>query len=260
MLKKLLLGGFFACLIFIGPFEAKAQRRVPVNKPKYDLEPYHFGFILAGNMMNLSWKPIDGYQKINWDKAKQADDIAVNADSLKINSLQTRPIPGFSVGIVGNLRLGNHFDLRFIPTLSFGERKIDYTIQTFIQESLIETLTQSKGIQTNLVELPLELKFRSKRLNNFAAYLLAGAKYSIDMASTKKVISSSSNRPVRLDRQDIAAQAGFGFDFYTPYFKFGTELKMSYGLRNILVKDEFMYSSALNTLKNKMVQISFTFE
>ena len=35
---------------------------------------------------------------------------------------------GFNLGIVSNLRLGKYTDLRFIPTLVFGERILNYHI------------------------------------------------------------------------------------------------------------------------------------
>lgn len=254
MLKRFILAGLLVCLVLVNPFATHAQRKVVMNKPKYDLEPYHFGFILAANMMNLSWKPIDDYQNIQFGQT-DCPDLKSLSSSYHVIAICANPIPGFAVGIVGNLRLGNHLDLRFIPTLSFGDRNIGYKIKTISND----TLDVNKNIQTNMVELPLELKFRSKRLNNFAAYLLTGAKYSIDMASTKKV-QSAQNIIVKLDRHDVAIQAGVGFDFYTPFFKFGTELKMSYGLRNILVRDQYMYSQVLDRLNNKMMQISFTFE
>lgn len=238
-----------------------AQRRVVMNKPKYDLDPYHFGFILAANQMLLSWKPIDNYNQSLWQTEEGEDLNIPGATAYRITEVTTKPVPGFAVGIVGNLRLGNHLDLRFIPTLAFGERYVDYTVEA--QGMTIDSLTTvyvRKSIPSTTVDFPLHLKFRSKRLNNVAAYIYTGAKYSIEMASTKKVSSANNDVPVKVDRSDLAAEAGVGFDFYTPYFKFGTEIKMSYGIKNILVKDEFMYSQVLDRLNNKVFQLSFTFE
>lgn len=241
--------------------ELAAQRRVVINKPKYDLEPYHFGFILAVNQMMLTWKPVDNYQLIQWIPEEAKDLNIPTASHFRVMDITSLPVPGFAVGIVGNLRLGNYFDLRFIPTLAFGERYIDYTVEARnITWQPIDTVIVRKSIPSTTVDFPFHIKYRSKRLNNFAAYVLAGAKYSIEMASTKKVSSANNNVPVKVDRNDFAAEAGVGFDFYTPYFKFGTELKMSYGFKNILVRDEFLYSQALDRINNKVFQLSFTFE
>lgn len=238
-----------------------AQRRVVVNNPKYDLDPYHFGFILVVNQMMLSWKPMDDFQNKLYPQSAGSDLSILNAENYQINEISTSPVPGFAVGIVGNLRLANHFDLRFVPTLAFGDRFVDYNVLALSSSDIVlETISVRKSIPSTTVDFPFHIKYRSKRLNNFAAYVIVGAKYSIEMASTKKVSSANNNVPVKIDRNDFSAETGVGFDFYTPYFKFGTELKMSYGFKNILVKDEFMYSQALDRLNNKVFQLSFTFE
>ncbi len=254
---------FFFCLSLALTFSVSlnAQRRVLVNKPKYDLDPYHFGFILAGNQMNLTWKPVDDYQSLLWLPHQGKDLNLPNSAYYRILEISAKPVPGFAVGIVGNLRLGNHLDLRLVPSLAFGERYIDFTVESLSASMFpLDTVNVRKSIPSTTVDIPLHLKFRSKRLNNFAAYMLVGAKYSIEMASTKKVSSANNDVPVKVDRNDFAAETGVGFDFYTPYFKFGTELKMSYGFKNILVRDDFMYSQALDRLNNKVFQLSFTFE
>ena len=238
-----------------------AQRRVVINNPKYDFDPYHFGFILAVNQMMLSWKPVDNFQDELYPQSAGEDLNITNAEYYKINEISTTPVPGFAVGIVGNLRLANHFDLRFVPTLAFGDRFVDYKVLALSSNQIIpDTIAISKSIPSTTVDFPFHIKYRSKRLNNFAAYVIVGAKYSIEMASTKKVSSANNNVPVKINRNDFMAETGVGFDFYTPYFKFGTELKMSYGLKNILVKDDFMYSQVLDRLNNKVFQLSFTFE
>ena len=48
----------------------------------------------------------------------------ISSDSLFI--LQSQEQKGFNLGIVSNLRLGRNSDLRFLPTLSFVSRRINY--------------------------------------------------------------------------------------------------------------------------------------
>lgn len=251
-----------AFLMILSVSDLQAQRRKVMNLPKYDYDPLHFGFILAANQMLLSWKPVSGYQADYYNPG-DAPDMSIPDQYLELAEITMRPVPGFAVGIVGNLRLGNYFDLRLVPTLAFGDRIIEYKVNgiSYTPLGTISTpYTVTKSLPSTMVDFPLHIKYRSKRLNNFAAYLIAGGKYSIEMASTKKVGTANNNYPVKIDRNDFSAEAGVGFDFYTPYFKFGTELKMSYGMKNILVKDEFMYSSSIDHLNNKVFQLSFTFE
>lgn len=234
-----------------------AQRRVVVNLPKFDLEPYHFGFILAGNQMQLTWKPVEGYQDILWENKDFGNDLPSSVGNARISEINSQPVPGFAVGIVGNLRLGQYFDLRFIPTLALGDRSIIYKVEPLDKSTIFEI---KKSMPSTSVDFPLHLKYRSSRHNNFAAYLIGGGKYSIEMASTKKIMSVTNDVPVKIDRHDLAAEAGAGMDFYTPYFKFGVEAKMSYGILDILVKDQYAYSKSLSRLNNKVFQLAFTFE
>ncbi|HMM11862.1 MAG TPA: outer membrane beta-barrel protein [Bacteroidales bacterium] len=253
-MRRYLLG----LLIILLTLNGFAQRRTLVNLPKFDMEPYHFGFILALNQMQLTWKPVAGYQEIEWDKNTDAPNIEFNATKLHIADIQSQSIPGFAVGIVGNLRLGQYFDLRFIPTLALGDRSILYNL--IPDGDTLKMFKIKKTMPSTTIDFPLHIKYRSSRHNNFAAYVIGGGKYSIEMASTKKIESNNNQEPVKIDRHDLAAEAGVGVDFYTPYFKFGIEAKMSYGLLDILVKDQYMYSRALDRLNNKVFQLSLTFE
>lgn len=261
-------------LIFMAPNILNAQSRGPLNMPRYDDEPYHFGFILGYNQMLLSIDYIDNYQNIihspselpSSDILPGTNDIFLNSN-FKVTDINPQMTHGFSVGIVGNLRLAKYFDLRLIPTLSFGERRIMYKIVS-LQEDPINGSTKevTKNINSTthstFIEFPLQVKYRSKRHNNSAAYIIAGANYKIDMASQKKYYDKTSGRPkaLSINRHDLAAEVGAGFDFYTGYFKLGVELKMSYGLLNVAKKDNYMFTNSFDNLRNKTFQLSFTFE
>jgi hypothetical protein len=157
------------------------------------------------------------------------------------------------------LRLGRYFNLRFTPTLSFGERYIDYSIFGYKNEtqSLIDI---RKNITSTFVDFPVFVKYRSKRLNNMAAYLLAGAQYSIDLASNAKKKEENIEVQVKLKKNDVYLIAGVGFDFYNPWFKFGMEMRMSYGLMDILKRESNIYTEGIDKLDSKIFSILFTFE
>ena len=55
-------------------------------------------------------------------------------------------------------------------------------------------------------------------------------------------------------------EIGFGFDFYLEYFKFSPQIKLSYGILNILSEDETVYTQSINYLSTNGWMISFTFE
>ena len=61
-------------------------------------------------------------------------------------------------------------------------------------------------------------------------------------------------------RFDCAAELGVGFDIYNQWFKMGVEVKMSYGLLNIVKNEAFMYTAPIDQLRNKLFQFSLLFE
>jgi len=219
---------------------AYAQFGVP-NLLKYDKRRFHFGFTL-------------GYNNFNYRISSKPD--LAEYDSLML--VHTRPMSGFSLGIVTDLRLGKYFDLRFIPGLSFGDRYIDYTVR-YPDGSEIVT---PKDVESVYLDLPILFKYKSSRmLNNIRAYVIAGGQYTFDMISAKKKKSPPNGDIVlKLNPHDIQAQVGVGFDFYCTYFKFTTELKMSFGFLNMLVPEDNMYATSVTGLYAKNLQISFIFE
>jgi hypothetical protein len=232
------------------------QSRKVENMPTYDFSKYHFGFILAVNQMHFSIRPTEGLFEKTFD-AVQANEI--NADSAMIYSVEHQPSFGFTVGIVGNLRLGDYFDLRLIPSLSFGERNLDYRFLKY-RDGSAEIVEITKNIPSTYIEIPLHLKYKSKRLNNFRTYVLTGPNVRIDLASEAKKRQDAAEVQVKLNQLDAAWELGVGFDFYFEWFKFGTDIKMSYGMFDVLKRENNIYTLGIDQLRSKMFQVSFTFE
>lgn len=244
-------------LIMAFGFSSYAQKRKVLNLPDYyEREAYSFGFILAANNMLFTIKPVDNLSFIKWE-ADQSPDIF--ADSLYVYEITSNGTPGFSIGIVGSLVVGRYATLRFVPALSFGERMINYSILAYKdgESSLIEV---EKSITSTLIEFPLFLKYRSKRLNNFGAYVTGGLKYTLDLASQNKSDNNLNDAKIKINKHDLMAEVGVGVDFYTNYFKFGTEIRMGYGFFNLIKKEGNLYTDSIERLNSKIFLLSFTFE
>ncbi len=256
-MKKFILA-FLSVVFFLIAFsvDATAQKRKVQNLPSYDEAPYHFGFILGINQMLFTVKPIEGLSFKKWDPIESPD---IFADSLFVYSVTSTPTPGFTIGILGNLRLGKYFDMRFIPSLSFGERVLNYDIRAY-KDGESQRIETTKSITSTIIDFPLEFKYKSKRLNNFRAYVLAGASYTLDLASQKKAAQNSNDVTVKIQKNDVVLSVGFGFDFYTSYFKFGTQVKMGYGINNMIKYEGNLYTDSIESLRSKVFLLSFTFE
>jgi hypothetical protein len=193
-----------------------AQKEKILNLQGYDMKSYHFGFILGtGSMLFYSQS----------DSLNLGEDLYTNG-------------PTFTVGILGNKRLAPHFDLRFVPSLSMSS----------------ERYVKKEYFRTIIMILPLEVKFRSKRYYNMAAYMLAGMAYTYDFSSKSKN-EDNGNELIQIAKNDILPEVGAGVDIYTEYFKFGIEVKMAYGLMNMN-----KYNIAPADFKTKIFSLSFTFE
>lgn len=213
---------------------------LPPNLPKYDRNPYHFGFMLGLNSMNYVIHNSPDFPKF---------------DSLKV--LQSEQQMGFTIGIISNLRLKwDYADLRFIPSLSFGQQRLNYTFN-----KNRKTYIELKPTEVTNLEFPLNIKLKSQRFwNNTRAYVLGGIKYRIDLASQAKQKEQTDIYVVRLTRNDFAYEIGTGLDFYLVYFKFGIDLRMVYGLKDLIKRDNTVYTNSIQKLNSKMFLLSFTFE
>ena len=246
----------FLFILIANTLELSAQGRKPHNLIHYDYAPYNFGFTLGLNQMLFS---ID-HETLYTDRLYTGGEMSdVFGNWAKLKSVESNPNWGFTIGIVSNLKLANYFDLRFIPSLSFGERDINYRIEREFL-GVVENITVRKPIQSTFVEFPLYVKYKSKRLNNVRSYLIAGPKYSIDLISDARRSEKTDGTVVKLYRNDIYLDLGVGFDFYNEYFKLGTEIRMSYGLRNLLKKEEIIFTEGINELRSKIFTLAFTFE
>ena len=254
-------------LLIAAVVPAQAQRRVIHYLPKYEQEPYHFGFLLAYNQMMYTVKTVEDYQNVpqpanSWPNGNYNIPSTQNLYVYNIETLQT---PGFTVGIIGSKRLGRYFDLRLIPSLSFSERRMRYDVAVKNLDGEITMKTFTKSIGTTFVEFPLNIKYRSKRYNNIGAYLMGGVNPKIDLASQKdnKETDGQGNEFINnlvTKRFDVAGEIGAGFDIYNQWFKMGIEVKMSYGLLDIVKNEAFIYTAPIDKLRNKLFQISLIVE
>jgi hypothetical protein len=247
---------FFYILFFlIIGLNSLAQRQVVKNLSTFDDKRLHFGFTLALNTIDFN---IDHYQTM--DKNPNFNPVSGTSDSQYQNASIRADIsnltPGFTVGIVSNLRLGEYLDLRFLPGMSFGERKLVYNIPVVDNNS---DNTEFYSIKSTFLDFPLLIKYKAKRMNNQRPYLIGGVAYRIDISKTGQ------EDLVRLKPFSSSLEAGMGWDMYLQFFRLSTELKFSFGMDNVLdagPKDTQMqvYSNAFSRLSSNMFILSFHFE
>ncbi len=233
-----------------------AQRLLLKNLTTFDDKRVHFGFTLGLNASDFDFV----HYKVMTDNAKfllSTNNIDINNRNSRIRADVSTLTPGFTVGIVTNLRLAESFDLRFLPGMSFGERKLVYNIPVVDINNVGNQDFYS--IKSTFLDFPLLLKYKSKKMNNQRPYLIAGAAMRIDISK------SGQEDLVRLKPFSTYLEAGVGWDSYLQFFRLSTELKFSFGMDNVLdsgPKDTQaqVYTSAISKLTSNIFTFSFHFE
>lgn len=217
-----------------------SARRAP-NLPNYDFKKLHFGFLLGVNNADFAHKSVANLNPF---------------DSIMV--IESSSSAGFDVGIITDLRMGNYFNLRFIPQISLIDRTVNYNVRI---QGMDMTRTNKKIESVNL-DLPLLVKLKSSRMHNCRVYVIGGGQLSIDLASQakKKNKRNPENVVLKLNRNEFQTQAGVGMDFYANMFKFSIEAKMSYGLNDMLKHEDNVYTNSTEYLKSKIFHLSILFE
>lgn len=233
---------FLVCFSFSG----FGQKKKIQYNPGYDNRPFHLGFTLGFNKLDYRITPSKYLL------------FAGNTDS--VYHIDSRSTPGIHLGIVSDLRMGNHFNLRFLPGLIFSQRNLVYKMRDFSStEEEISFYTYNMKLPSIHIDAPISVKIRATRINNYRMYLLAGMALKYDL-ETKRVQKENSDYTIRQEPLDYYYEFGFGVDWYLVYFKLSTEIKFSFGLKDILIQESIEYSRALEKLKSRMVIFSLHFE
>lgn len=228
------------CFVLIS-FSAISQKEKAMNYRRFDEKLLHFGFMLGANTADFTV-----YQ------------VPKAYEQFGVRSISNQSQPGGQVGVVTTLKLGTPIvRLRFIPTLSFQERILKYH---FIDESYTGSEFTDERVQSTNLDFPLMLQFRTLRINNFAAYGLAGFQYSLDLQSQAEASQTFNDPFIKIKRSDWQGQIGGGLEFFATYFKFGIELKYSHGIGNVLIQDNTTISKPIDQLYNRVWWFSLIFE
>ncbi len=224
-------------------FPAFSQKEKPQNYRRFDEKLVHFGFMLGANTANFNvvLKP-DAYSTYG------------------LKSLVAKSSIGGQVGIVSTLKLGTPVvRLRMIPTLSFQERVMTYSFEDLDPAATGDRMNVERVNSTN-IDIPLMFQFRTLRVNNFAAYALFGAQYSVDLQSQENASQDFNDPFLKIRQHDYQGQVGVGIELFAPFFKFGMEVKYSHGFVNTFVPENTFIANPIDKMYNRSWWFSIIFE
>ena len=227
----------FSSLMAMGRGNEKA-----LNRPYADLKAVHFGFSVGTVIQDLGITN-NGY---------------VTEDGKQWVAEVPDWSPGFTVGVLADLRLGNYFNLRFAPGMQFANKVVKFRNTMAAEGEEYE----SQNVKSTFVVVPVELKYSALRYKNVRPYLLGGVMGIID-------VSKRRSEQYQFKTLDGMLSIGFGCDIYLPFFKFCPELKFCFGLSNILKKNRpdlednppmMDFTRSVDRVVNNMVVLTFYFE
>jgi hypothetical protein len=180
-----------------------------------DDRPWHYGFVLGLNANTFHVTP--ALQTFNFkpelNKGAQVSSIS----------------PGFTVGLILDLRLSKFLNLRTTPTLNLYDCVISY------QDSLLRNDSKTPAtitFKSSAIDIPILLKYRSIWYGHSRPYLLVGGGITYNLSN--KGIDTNGTTQVTLNATSFYATMGVGCDFYFKYFRLAPELRFSLGLNNLL--------------------------
>jgi len=177
-------------------------------------------------------------------------DKFVTQDFDTVHSVITPFAPGFSLGFLINLRLNSDLDLRLMPKAGFYDHQLEYRYT--------DGTSQVQLTETTMVEFPVLLKYKSMRRGNVRMYMVGGFTPSIE-ASGKNDIEATSD-VLDIKNYNMVIEAGIGFDFYFPLFKFSQEIRFARGLVNMLGSDPSVYKDPISRVNTNTISVYFIFQ
>ena len=205
------------------------------NNPEFDNRKISYGFVIGLHTSAYQVKYSDQFVTQNFDT---------------VHSVQPQFSAGFSLGFLVNLRLNEVLDIRIMPKAGFYNHRLIYYYT--------DNTTKQQLVETTMVELPILLKYKSMRRGNVRMYMIGGITPGIEASGKNDVQSTTANLDIKTT--NLSIDAGFGFDFYFPLFKFSQEIRFSRGIPNILGSSPSAFSAPLSSLTTNTISVYFIFQ
>lgn len=203
-----------------------------INLENFDKQRVHWGYYLGFNSYDFKF-----------------DYLTVDKD------IEVQTTTGFNVGLIGNLRIIEHLDLRFEPGLYYAQRNLIYP-------NIEDAFDRKREVRSTYINFPLLLKFSSKRIGNIRPYLIGGVSQSMNLGSNSKAKDDNYNERWRMKKMTGNYEMGFGIDLYFEYFKFSPSIRGVFGMDDELIRDntpDSPWTGNVASMKTRGIFINFAF-
>ena len=170
--------------------------------------------------------------------------------------IQVKKSTGFNVGVVADLKLQEHVNLRFEPGLY-------YTKRTLYFPDFEREIDAVRDVNSTYIHFPLLLKFSSVRTGNIRPYIVGGLSTTLNLSSNSKSKDDNLQQKFRVKPWSTNYELGFGIDIFSEYFIFSPSIRGCFSLKDELIRDNDPNNSPwtgnIESLKTRAVFINFTF-
>lgn len=205
------------------------------HNPNYDERKFSYGFSIGLHTSSYQLNYSDKFVSKAYDT---------------VSSIQPQFLPGFSLGFLVNYRINDLLDLRVMPKAGFYSHRLTYFFTN--------RTTQYQPVETTLVEFPILLKFKSVRRGNVRMYMIGGITPAFEASGKNDIGNATGTIPIL--RRNVSLEAGMGFDFYFPLFKFSPEIRFSRGIVNMLGDDSNFYKDPISRLNTSTIAVYLIFQ
>lgn len=175
--------------------------------------------------------------------------------------IQVEKSVGFNVGLIGNLRINDYFDLRLEPGLTISKRNLHYPPSYFNGNYSDNDLLRE--VQSTYIHIPLLLKISTQRVNNIKPFIVGGFSTALNLSSNEENPDDNSVGQFRTKRSVYFYELGLGIDLYLFWFKFTPSIRGVFAINDELVRDldpNSPWTSNIHSMKTRGMFINFTFQ
>ena len=179
-----------------------------------------------------------------------------------LRDIYVKRSPGFSVGLIGNLRVNEFLDLRLEPGLLITTRELYYS-STYFNGTSFNQSDLMREVKSTYIHIPLLLKVSTKRINNFKPFIVGGFSTALNLSSNQDNPNDNSNGQFRTRKNMVFYELGLGIDLYLYNFKFTPSIRGLFAINDELVRDQdpnSPWTSNINSMKTRGLFINFTFQ
>ena len=206
----------------------------------------------------------------NFDKAFLSWGYFLGLNSYEFNfdynqnlkDIQIERSAGFSVGLIGNMRISDHMDLRLEPGLFITKRILHYHPSYFAGMEFNDADLE-REVRSTYIHVPLLLKFSTKRLNNIKPFVVAGLSTALNLSSNQDNPGDNSVGEFRVKKSVVFYELGVGIDLYLFWFKFTPSVRGVFALNDELVRDfdpDSPWTGNVASMKTRGLFVNFTFQ